>query len=71
MAATATAAADAAMLEALLTECALKIEVSIPAFPRVSFSQLARCYEVTGLCGLMYDKKSSEGYQHHPLCTDV
>ena len=41
---------EAAVLEAPLTEWALNKEVSIPAFPRISLSQLARRCEVTGLC---------------------
>lgn len=46
----------AAVLDAPLTEWALNIEVSTPAFLRISFSQLAMRCEVTGPCGLMYDK---------------
>ena len=40
---------EAAVLEAPLTEWALKIEMFIPALPKLSFNQLARRWEVTGL----------------------
>ena len=51
----------AAVLEAPLTEYALNTVVSILAFPRISFSQLARRWEVTGLCGLTYDRNNGCG----------
>ena len=51
----------ATVLEAPLTECALNTVVSILVFPRISFSQLARHWEVTGLCGLTYDRNNGCG----------
>ena len=49
------------MLKAPLTKWALNKEVSIHALPRISLSQLARRCEVTGLWGLMNDRKKRWG----------
>ena len=57
----------AAVVAALLVECALNIDVSMPAFARVVFSHLAIVDEATGLCGLIVDKNTWWGFCSCPL----
>ena len=52
----------AAEVEAALTECALKIEVSIPASWITSFSHHAIVDEVTGRCGFMNEMNNWEEF---------
>ena len=59
----ATLAAEA---DAALVECALKIDVSIPASFKANFSHLAIVAEDTGLKGFLVDKKSSSEW-YSPL----
>ena len=47
-----------AVVAAVLVECALNIDVSIPALVRAVLSHLAMVDETTGLCGLIVDRKT-------------
>ena len=58
----ATPFARAADVDTPRTECALNTEVSTPAAERRSLIQCAIRCEVTGLCGLVYDKNSGLGW---------
>ena len=48
----------AAVVAALLVECALNIDVSIPALVRVVLSIWLWWIQTTGLCGLIVDRKT-------------